>query len=173
MELESRKTLSYYMRVLHRDIGFFIIGLTIIYSLSGILLIYRNTSFLKTEETIEKQLAPNLDMTELGKALRIKELKITKNYGDIIYFQKGTYNKSTGVAIYTSNELPEFLNKLNVLHKSSSSNWVHILIVIYATLLLFMAISSFWMYKPGTKLFRRGLYFACGGVLVAFIVLII
>ena len=35
------------IRVLHRDIGFLVVGLTIVYALSGIVLTYRDTGFLK------------------------------------------------------------------------------------------------------------------------------
>ncbi len=43
---KSNKNLRYYMRFLHNNIGFFIVGLVIIYSLSGILQIYRDIDFL-------------------------------------------------------------------------------------------------------------------------------
>ena len=45
MEQKEKKSIHYYMRGLHRDIGFFLIGLTLIYSISGVLLIYRDTDF--------------------------------------------------------------------------------------------------------------------------------
>lgn len=41
-------TIHYWIRSLHRDIGFFLVGLTLVYVLSGILLIYRDTGFLQT-----------------------------------------------------------------------------------------------------------------------------
>lgn len=34
----------------------------------------------------------------------------------------------------------------------------------YGFLLMFLALSSFWMYKPGNKLFIRGIVFAIAGV---------
>lgn len=34
------KNIQHYMRVLHRDIGFFVIALTVIYCVSGIILTY-------------------------------------------------------------------------------------------------------------------------------------
>ena len=40
------KNMRYYMRFLHNNIGFFIVGLVVIYSLSGILQIYRDTDLL-------------------------------------------------------------------------------------------------------------------------------
>ena len=43
------------MRYLHNKIGFFITGLVIIYSLSGLVQTYRDTDFLKHEVTNEKE----------------------------------------------------------------------------------------------------------------------
>ena len=43
MEEQEKKSINHFVRSLHRDIGFFVIGLTIIYSISGIVLTYRDT----------------------------------------------------------------------------------------------------------------------------------
>ena len=167
-EAESSK---YTMRSLHRDIGFFIIGLVIIYSISGILLIYRDTLLLKQLKPIEKKLSPNLNEAELGNAIHIKEFKITKSNGDTLYFEDGTYNKVTGAVRFTSKELPFILKSFTRFHKTAAKNIVHWFNVIFAVLLLFMAISSFWMFKPKTKMFRRGLYIAGAGIVFAAILL--
>lgn len=173
MEQKVKKTINHYMLSLHRDIGFFIIGLTAIYSISGIVLIYRDTGFLKHEAVIEKTLPPNLKKSELGKELHIKDLKVLKNEGDSVYFQNGTYNKTTGVARYTEKTLPFILNKFNNLHKSSSKSLTHWFSTVFGILLFFMAISSFWMFKPATKLFRRGIYIAVAGAVAVIILLIL
>ena len=52
----EKKSLNQLMRAWHRDIGFFIIGLVIIYALSGIALIFRDTDFLKHNIKFEKKL---------------------------------------------------------------------------------------------------------------------
>lgn len=72
---KEKKSINYYMRKLHRDFGFFIVGLTIIYALTGIVLIFRDTNFLKSEALIEKTLAPNMEVSDLGNALRKRILK--------------------------------------------------------------------------------------------------
>ncbi|MDO9256237.1 MAG: hypothetical protein Q7U54_12040 [Bacteroidales bacterium] len=148
METKSKKSLNYYMRSLHRDIGFIIVGLTIIYSISGIVLIYRETGFLKHVELIEKQLSTNINETELGGILRIRNMEGLKTEGDVVSFKNGTYNKKTGIVKYSENALPTFLEKLNNLHKTSDKGITHWFITIFAVLLLFLAVSSFWMFKP-------------------------
>ena len=64
-----------------------------------------------------------------------------------------------------------FLNKLIILHRTTSGNITQWFIVIYATLLHFLAISSFWMYKPKTNHFCRGIYMADAGLVFAIILL--
>ena len=161
------------MRLLHRDVGFFLIGLVAIYSISGIVLIYRDTGFLKNETMIEKELSPNIDIAELGQALRIKNLKILKTENEIIYFTNGIYNSTTGIAKYKSQKLPIWLEKLNTFHKASTQSSVFVITTVFGLLLAFMAISSFWMFKVNTKKFRRGIVITSMGFIVAIILILI
>lgn len=161
------------MRTLHRDIGFLLIGMVVVYALSGILLIYRDTDFLKKETHITKKVAPNMNANELGQALHIKRLKADHTEGDIMYFKNGTYNTSSGEAQYTQKELPAVFNKLISLHKSNSGDAAHWFAMLFGFCLLFLAISSFWMFKKGTKRFKRGLYFALTGIACTILILMI
>lgn len=173
LKLKGKKTINYYMRVLHRDIGFFIAGLIIVYALSGIVLIYRDTEFLKSETKVEKTLTPNMEPAKVGEALRLKGFAVTKTEGEIISFKEGTYNTVTGIAVYTSKDIIYPFNKLISLHKAVSKNPTHWFNLLFGVLLLFMAISSFWMFKPENKNFKRGLYFAGAGIVFVIILLLI
>jgi hypothetical protein len=173
MKQKTRKSLNQYVRNLHRHVGFFIVGLIIVYSLSGIVLIYRDTNFLKREVPVEKKLSPNLADAELGNALQLRNFKTERTEGDIVYFQNGTYNKVTGEAAYSSTELPPWIKKLTDLHKTPSKNAKHWSTIVFGVLLLFMALSSFWMFKPGTTFFRKGIYMACAGIVAAVILLVL
>jgi len=170
---KQKRTLNHYMRALHRDIGFFVVGLIIIYSLSGIALIYRDTDFLKHETQVEKKLSPNLQISELGPMLRLKDFKVLKTEGDILYFPNGSYNAVTGIAEYTQKELPVWLGKFANLHKTASQNPAHWFTTIFGVLLFFLAISSFWMFNTANRQFRRGLIIAGTGIAFAVILLFI
>ncbi len=163
------KSIQYYMRCLHRDIGFIVIGLTIIYALSGILLTYRSTAFLKYETTVNMQIDKGLEAGELGRALKMRFFKIESQTEDTVYFNGGSYDRSTGMATYTQMVYPTVIDKLVQLHKLSSKSVMHILAVVYAVLLSFLAISSLFMYRPGTRLFRRGVFLTAAGVVIAVI----
>lgn len=173
METKPKKSINSIMRSLHRDIGFFIIGLTVIYSISGLVLIYRETGFLKHVQQTEKKLSPNINESELGGILHMRNLEGLETVGDVVSFKNGTYNKTTGIVRYSENVLPPFLEKLNSLHKTSDKSVTHWFSTIFAVLLLFLAVSSFWMFKTKTKLFRRGLVFAGIGLTIAVILLFI
>jgi len=168
-----KKNFSHYMRSLHRDIGFLLIGITIIYCISGIVLIYRDTNFLKYDTVIEETFKPNLEASELGKMLNMRDFIILRAEGDTLYFQKGAYNKVTGVAKFTVKEHPSFFSKIIGLHKTKSKDNAHWITLTIGILFAFLAISSLWMFKPKTKRFRRGMYLTGAGILVTIIVLLL
>lgn len=76
----------------------------------------------------------------------MRDFKFIKSEGAVVYFNKGTYNTATGVVKYTSQELPAWLSVFNNLHKSSSKDSVHLFATIYGILLLFLAISSLFLF---------------------------
>lgn len=161
------------MRIYHRYLGFFLAGIMAVYAISGIILIFRDTDFLKVEKKVEKELKPNLEAEELGKALRIRELQVTGTDGAIVSFAQGTYNKETGVAVYTTKELPLVLNKMTQLHKANTKQPLFFLNILFGLSLFFFVISSFWMFLPGTDVFKKGLYFAAAGLVIALVLIFI
>lgn len=171
--MEQKRTIHYYMRVLHRNIGYFLIGLVIIYALSGIILIYRDTDLLKTEVTVEKNLPANTDPSKLGEMLRIRDFKISKTEGNIVFFENGNFDKSTGLAKYVTKEPLPFVNKFLSFHKPISRKPLHWVNLLFGISMLFMAISSFWMHKKGSALFRKGIYIAAAGFIIALVLVFI
>ncbi|NOS90714.1 MAG: hypothetical protein HOP30_02220 [Cyclobacteriaceae bacterium] len=159
------------MRIYHRYLGFFLAGIMAVYAISGIILIFRDTDFLKVEKKVEKELKPNMDAEELGKALRIRELQVTGTVGAIVSFEQGTYNKETGIASYTTKELPLVLNKMTQLHKANTKQPLFFLNILFGLSLFFFVISSFWMFLPGTDVFKKGLYFAAAGLVIALVLI--
>lgn len=166
-------TLNQKMRVYHRYLGFFLAGIMAVYALSGVVLIFRETDFLKQVKLNEKQLKPNMLIEEVGKELKLRDLKADKEEGDIISFKQGTYNKATGIANYTTKQLPTVIDKLTKLHKASTKQPLFYLNIFFGVSLLFFVISSFWMFMPKTAIFRKGLYFTIAGVILTIILLVL
>jgi hypothetical protein len=161
------------MRVYHRYLGFFLTGIMAVYSISGITLIFRDTNFLKSEKQNEKQLKPNLSAEELGRELRMRDLKIDKEEGDVLSFKQGTYNKSTGVANYSTKELNHFVDKMQRMHKADTKSPLFYLNIFFGLSLFFFVVSSFYMFLPGTSVFKKGLYFALAGVALTLIMIFV
>jgi len=161
------------MRSLHRDIGYFVVGLTMIYVISGVVLVFRDTSFLKQKTEVTKEFKPGLNGEALGREMRKRGFKVEKAEGSILYFEGGNYNSETGTATYTEEKLPAIFEKLNKLHKSSAKSSTAWLNITYGVLLGYLAISAFFMFKPKTKLFRRGAIISALGFVFAVVMVAI
>jgi uncharacterized iron-regulated membrane protein len=161
------------MRVFHRYLGFFLAGIMAVYALSGVVLIFRDTDFLKSEQILEEQHAPNVANEKLAEELRFRRLKVTKEEGDMVYFEDGDYNRKTGVAHIRSMELPFVLDKMTHLHKASTDDPLYYLNIFFGFSLLFFVISAFWMYMPKTTIFKRGILFTLAGLVLTLVLLFV
>ena len=159
------------MRIYHRYLGFFLAGIMAVYALSGIVLIFRDTNFLKREKLVQQQLKPGLTADSLGKAIRMRDLKIESVNGDVQTFKQGTYNTVTGAVSYTTKNLPTMVEKLTHLHKANTKDPLFYLNVFFGVSLLFFVISSFWMFMPKTSIFKKGLYFTLAGIALTLLML--
>ncbi len=162
-----------WMRIIHRYLGFFLAGIMAMYAISGIIMIFRNTDFLKQDVAIERELKPNLASAELGAALKIKGFKPEKTEGNTVYFAQGKYNTETGMANYTEKELPLLLDKMEHLHKATTDSPVYWLNIFFGVSLLFFVVSAFWMFMPKTTVFKKGVLFSLAGIVVTLILLFV
>lgn len=171
--MDKIKDTRSFMRIIHRYLGFFLAGIMAVYSVSGILLVYRDTDFLKKEKQYEKKFDANLDEKKLGKEIKIKNFEVDKTENGIMYFKQGNYNIATGEAKYSKKELPFVLDKMTKLHKSQSKDSLSPLNVFFGLALFFFVVSSFWMFNPKTKAFKRGMYYTAAGLILALILVFI
>jgi hypothetical protein len=162
-----------FMRITHRYLGFFMAGIMAVYSLSGILMIYRDTDFLKKEKIYEKVFEKNLTEKALGKEIKMKGFEVEKTENGVMFFKGGTYNSATGEAKYSKKELPFVLNKMTQLHKSQSKDTLSPLNAFFGFSLFFFVISSFWMFNTKSKAFKRGMIYAGIGFILALIMVFI
>lgn len=161
------------MRIYHRYLGFFLAGIMAVYAISGILLIFRDTKFLKTEKIIEQKLAVGLNEKDLGKAIKNRNLTILSTEGNIVKFAEGNYNLKTGNVKYKKLVLPVVIEKLNKLHKADTKDSLFYLNIFFGASLLFFVLSSFWMFMPKTTIFKKGLYFTLAGVVLTLLLIFI
>lgn len=169
-EIRDTKT---FMRVVHRYLGYFLAGIMAVYSLSGIVLIFRDKDLLKQEKHITKTLEPGLSDKALGKEISIRNLEFTKVSNDTAYFKEGWYATRTGAVDYKKKEYPFVLNKLVSLHKSKSAEPLSALNVFFGASLLFYVVSSFWMFQPKSKIFKKGMVYTLVGAALTIILLFV
>ena len=169
--MSNSKPINPKFRKIHRYIGNFMAGIMAVYAISGIVLIFRDTDFLQSEKQMEVKLEPQIQQKELAKKLRMRALKNVSETEDQISFEKGFYNKTTGVATIYVMKLPVVLDKLTKLHKAKSGDPLFYFNIFFGIALLMLVITSFLMFRPKTKIFNNGLYFTMAGVaLVLFMV---
>jgi hypothetical protein len=160
------------MRVWHRYLGYFLTGIMAVYAISGILMIFRETDFLKSEKQHVKQLNAGLRNEDIGPELKLKNLRIEGEEGNTVRFKNGSYDRQTGEARYTTMELPFVLDKMTKMHKATNKQPLYFLNIFFGLSLLFFVASSFWMFLPKTTIFRKGLYFALAGFLLTLLMVL-
>lgn len=168
----SRKSENTF-REFHRYLGFFLAGIMAVYAISGIVLTFRNTDFLKKELQVTKKLEPGLTENNLGSALNMRFFKVNKTEGNVIYFGNGSYNSVTGEANYVEKRQPWLIEKMNKLHKMHQGNPLFWLGVFFGVALLFFSISAFFMFRPSAPIFKKGLYFAVAGFLLTIVLILV
>ncbi|MGA8853472.1 MAG: hypothetical protein WB492_04765 [Christiangramia sp.] len=169
----NNRKVSNKFRVYHRYLGFFLAGIMAMYAISGIVLIFRSTDAFKIEKTIEKKVPADLSDQEIGKTLRIRDFKVEKTEGEKVYFEQGVLDKSSGIATYQVKELPLILESFTKLHKANTNQPLFFMNILFGLSLLFFVISAFWMFMPSTKIFRKGIFFTIGGVILTLILLFV
>lgn len=160
-------------RVIHRYLGFFLVGILAVYAISGISLIFRRTDTFK--KTVSKEITVDKETKtkDLGKSLEIKDFKVDSTHSEIVYFKEGNFNKTTGKAVITKKEYPYLLDKMMKLHKATTNSPVYWLNIFFGLSLLFFVISSFWMFLPSTSTFKKGMIFSLLGFLMTILILFI
>ena len=155
------------VRIIHRYLGFYLVGIMAVYAISGIVLIFRKGDTFKVTKTITTTLEPNLSPTAIGEKIKLKGLRFTSQQGDIAYFEQGNYNVATGEVAYQKKQLPYVLERMTKLHKATTKSPAYWLNILFGVSLLFFVVSSFWMFLPQTTIFKKGLMFSLAGLLMA------
>ena len=169
----KKQQISQQFRVFHRYLGFFLAGIMAVYAISGIVLTFRNTDYMKKEVAVTNTLEKGLDVQALGQALRRRGFTSERIEGDMIFFEGGSYNTATGEANYLEKRLPIVLEKMNKLHKMHSGNPLFWLGIFFGIALLFFSISAFFMFRISAPVYKKGLYFAGAGILLTLVLLFV
>lgn len=173
------------MRILHRYLGFFMIGMVLVYAFTGIALLFRDSFALKTSIQKDIKLEHHLNQAELTQKitetdeLHLRHFEVKKKENDTMFFSKNRYNTEgfyairTGELQYTQKEYPLILKKLIDFHKSKAEDPYSAINIIFGLSLFFFIFSSFFMFNPQSSIFKKGMVFIGAGVIITLILLIL
>lgn len=176
----SPKTVKW-LRIIHRDLGFLMVGISLVYAISGILLNHMNgkdPAFKTIEATLNLQ--PNLSNEELTVHWADKQLPELKKIMPIDDVHQrlmlangiGVYNSATGVVDYETHKRNSFIYWINKLHYSRVKGW-NIMADLFAVSLVFFAVSGLLMVKGRKGLAGTGKWYLLLGLLIPVIYILL
>ena len=168
------------LRTLHRDLGYFIVGMTLVYTLSGIYLNHRHdfnpdykieqvrfstgiTSLTPVNEQLLRDILDDLDPRVVFKKHYITNqgnIKIFIENGEVII------NPETGAGTMTRLNRRPLIFELNALHRSSIGalwKWVSDGM---AVILFFVAVSGLFLLKGKRGFGRWGWWWTIAGIAI-------
>ena len=163
------------LRIIHRDLGFFVVGITLIYGISGIILNHLGTS--DPAYRIEKgtvQLSANLNETELEAVwLASSDLPPLKRIFRIdddrlrLFLESGTgeYNVADGNVSYERHHKRVIVFWMNRLHYNKVKGWTPVA-DFYAGALMLLAISGLFIVKGKKGIAGTGKWYLVAGIVI-------
>ena len=163
------------LRVIHRDLGFLVAGITLVYAISGIILNHlggKDPAFRNETKTV--QFPANLTENELSAAwvadnrlpdlkriLRIDESRLRLFLDGGI----GVYNVSNGSLSYEINKKRVLIYWINRLHYNKVKHWSPVA-DIFAGSLVLLALTGLFIVKGKRGLAGTGKWYLLAGLLV-------
>lgn len=165
--------------VLHRDVGYVLVGLTLVFGVSGLALNHAadwNPSYRRAKMT--RQIKP---LTAIEREAQVQEalpqLGITETPRNSfrpdpntlqIFFKDNTYaiDAPTGHVIIDQVRTRPVLFELNQMHLNTSKGLWTWIADVYAVALIFMAISGMFVLRGRLGITGRGAWFVAAGALV-------
>ncbi len=175
-----------WLRILHRDFGYFIVGITLIYAISGILLNHRrdfNPDFKVVNQVIEVKLPQNSEFSEeelrrtveaIDEFIIYKRAIITREGLLRVFIQNGEIiiNPVTGRGDLTYLQKRRVFFEMNMLHRVAthrSWKWFSDAMMV---ILIFVTISGIFILKGKNGFKQRGVWFILAGFLIPLVYMI-
>jgi uncharacterized protein len=172
------KSLIKWLRLLYRDLGYFFVGITLVYGISGIVLLQKKQGDDPAYKTIKinMQLPKNMDEDgfhafwekeipeyKLNRVLRNQEkLKVFINGG------VGEYHLQSGTLSFEVYKRKPFVYFINKLHINQIKGWIYFA-NFFAGSLIFLAISGLFIVQGKHGFKKRGIWFMLAGIMVVVI----
>ena len=171
----NKKTIRKWLRVIHRDLGYFFVGVIIIYGISGLLLNHEITAY--STDTHHIQIEKQLSKEQLNKYwiqkhpnLELKKI-MPQNYGYQLYLEGGIgeYNTQSGKLSYETYKRNTVIDFVHRLHYNTIKGWNYFA-DFFAISLIFFAISGMFLTKGKKSLMGRGKWLVLAGIAITFLI---
>jgi len=176
----SSKSVRKWLRIIHRDLGYVMVGVCLIYGISGYVLNHmdgQDPAYDTIEGTV--QLEQKLDKKAIhaawdaqGDLPTIKHILPIdeEHYRLMLDGGIGVYESNTGQAVYEQHKKKPIIYFMNKLHYNKVGGWT-IMGDIFAFSLIFFAISGLFMVKGKKGLAGRGKWYLLIGLAIPLIYL--
>jgi uncharacterized protein len=175
--LNSKKIIKW-LRILHRDLGYFFVGITLVYGVSGIILVHKKQGVDPAYKTVRvtKQFPQNMNEAQFT-ALWEKELEdyklntVLSDQSKLKVFVDGgvgDYDIDSGklsFEVYQRKPVVFFINKL---HFNQIKGWTFFA-DFFSDTLIFLAISGLFIVQGKNGFRKRGIWFMIAGILLVLI----
>lgn len=181
-KLRPAKSFRYWLRVIHRDIGFLMVGLCFVYGISGIILNHMNgkdPAYITKEYSLQlgQSLTPDElkilwgDKEDLPKLNKVVPIDDT-HYRLLFSGGTGVYDSINGKAEYEKYTKRKFVYWINRLHYNKVKGW-NVMADLFALSLVFFAVSGLFMVKGKNGLAGKGKYYLIAGLLIPVLYILI
>lgn len=178
---KKNNSVKKWLRIFHRDLGFLMVGISLIYAISGILLNHMNgkdPAYKTVEATLDFD--KNLSSESLTKAWNeTADLPLLKRVREgnmshqiLLDGGVGTYNIQTGELSYEHHSKRPFIYWINKLHYNKVGGWT-IMADVFAGSLIFFALSGLFIASRKHGVMGRGKWYLLAGIIVPIIYVIL
>ena len=174
------------LRTLHRDFGYLVVGITFIYTVSGIALNHRTDwnphyTLVSEDLTLPPSTQTIYSPSEINALLKkfdyqavYKKHFVTRNNEIKIFVEEGTvmYNPEQGKVELEILKKRPFFFQINKIHLAQTGQlWIWISDIM-AAFLLFVAISGLFLLKGKLGLKGRGLWLTAVGIVIPLVIIL-
>lgn len=172
------KTIRRWARIIHRDLGFLMVGVSLVYAISGILLNHmdgKDPAFRTEEVTLQADKGMDTealtywwndckDVPPLRKVMPID----SNHYRLMLEGGVGVYNVTNGTLDYEKHNKRQFVYWINKLHYNKVKGW-RVMGDFFAASLIFFALSGLVMVKGKNGIKGRGKWYLLLGLAIPII----
>jgi len=176
------KTLRRWNNAIHRDVGYLCVGMTLIYSISGIVLNHFKSGDLIHPDYAKSYKEFNVTLPKDGQVTQAYVLSVLDNIGEKdhykshimgtnsleIFFSMGTLyiDLNNGAALLEKKTPLYGIREFNLLHYNNIKKFYTWFSDLYAVGLIFLAITGLFVLKGKNGILKRGAWLTAIGIIL-------